>query len=169
MGRVRGAAERIVVAVAPEVVYDAVSDVTAMGMWSPVNVGATLQTVGPLRPGDEFVGHNRSGRWLWSTRCRVLEALRGEVFAFEVTSAGVEVSRWAYRFRPVDGGTEVTESWQDLRRGVRGLALYAVSRAVLTPGDPAEVTHRSMRRTLEQLKADLEGPSTERGSASARR
>lgn len=159
MGRVRGAAERIVVAVAPEVVYDAVSDVTAMGMWSPVNVGATLKSDGPLREGDVFVGHNRAGRWLWSTRCRVLAARRGERFSFEASFAGATVSRWTYRFRAVDGGTEVTESWQDLRRGLRGQALYAVTRAVLTRGDPAEVTHRSMRRTLERLKADLEGPS----------
>lgn len=159
MGRVRWAAETVVVAVAPEVVYEAVSDVASMGRWSPVNQGATLTAPGPLRVGDTFVGHNRAGRWRWSTQCTVVAARHGREFAFEVSVLGVPVSRWAYRLRVQPPGTEVTESWQDLRRGPVGSTLYAVTRCALRSGDPAEATHRSMRRTLDRLKDELEGPA----------
>ena len=157
MGRVRGAAESVVVAVDPAAVYEAVSDVASMGRWSPVNEGATLTVPGPLKAGDSFVGHNRAGRWRWSTHCTVVTARHGREFAFEVSVLGVPVSRWAYRFRVEPPGTEVTESWQDLRRGPVGSMFYGVTRCVLRSGDPAEATHRSMRRTLDRLKDELEG------------
>jgi hypothetical protein len=39
----------------------------------------------------------------------------GAEFAFDVTTFGMPVSRWGYRFSPTEGGTEVTEYWIDKR------------------------------------------------------
>lgn len=83
---------------------------------------------GPQR----FVGWNRRGTFVWFTNCRMVVAEADREFAFDVSSFGLPVARWGYRFAPAGDGTEVTEYWQDLRQGrtIRG----AVVAAPLTDG-----------------------------------
>jgi hypothetical protein len=42
-------------------------------------------------------------------------AERGREFAFVVAGT---IARWGYTFTPVDGGTQVTESWEFLPGGI---------------------------------------------------
>ena len=97
-----------VVAVPPEELYDMVSDVTRMGEWSPVCKACWWDEGGSPRVGAWFTGRNELPERTWETRSEVVAADRGREFAFVVSATG---TRWGYEFKPVDGGTEITESW----------------------------------------------------------
>jgi hypothetical protein len=107
----------VVIAAPADVLYEMVADVTRMGEWSPFcktcwwDDGVTRAEVGAW-----FTGRNESpDRDPWETRSEVVAATPGEEFAFAV---GGVWTRWGYTFTPVDGGTEVTESWAVLPAGV---------------------------------------------------
>src|SRR3954471_13280853 len=96
----------------PQAVYDAVTDVTRMGEWSPETVkcewldGATRPAVGA-----RFKGTNKRGFVRWSTKPRVVVAEQGREFAFVTEGLG-PATRWTYRFESAtDGGTDATESF----------------------------------------------------------
>jgi len=147
--------ESITIRVAPEVVFDLVSDVSRMGEWSPESTGA--RGAGRVAVvGDRFIGFNRRGPVIWWTYCTVLQAERGQVFTFDVDFGPIAVSRWTYEFSPMsDGGTTVTETWLDRREGLRSLPVRAFGQ-VLIPGDRAAHNRANMRVTLERLKATAE-------------
>src|SRR5689334_25389324 len=120
----------VVIAVNPDLVYDAVSDVRQMGRWSPENRGALVDGgFDHAYVGMRFVGDNKRGAVRWQTRCVVSAADPGRRFAFDVTRYGfgrfmlpVRTATWAYEFEHVDGGTRVTETWADGRTGWPDLA-----------------------------------------------
>ena len=150
--------ETIVIDAAPEAVYGLVSDVTRMGEWSPVC------TAGEWHDDSQssFTGTNTTPDRTWQTKCRVDVAEPGVEFAF--TNLGMEgdaeLVRWGYTFRAVDGGTEVTETWQVLEH-------YDEFLTKLVPGmDVAQyldgvkpVTQQGMAETLANLKAVAESSS----------
>ncbi|MDK3256866.1 SRPBCC family protein [Blastococcus capsensis] len=109
----------ITVAASPEEVYDLVSDVTRTGEWSPICTACWWDEGASGQVGDWFTGRNVTPDRTWETRSRVVAADRGREFAFVVGGSNVS---WRFTFRPVDGGTEVTESWEFLPDG---LALFA--------------------------------------------
>ena len=100
--------DSIVVSCAPEALYDMVADVTRMGEWSPVCTGCWWDEGDGPTAGAWFTGRNELPDRTWETRCEVVAADRGREFAFVV--AGTK-TRWGYRFRGVDEGTELTETW----------------------------------------------------------
>ena len=105
-----------------------------------------------------FVGFNRRGPFVWFTTCRTAVATPGVEFAFDVTTFGLPVARWGYRFAAADGGTEVTEYWQDRRsRGAYVLGRVFTGRSAASR---PEVNRDGMRATLARLKRELEQPST---------
>jgi uncharacterized protein YndB with AHSA1/START domain len=142
------------IAAPPEAVWDLISDVTRMGRWSPETVECRwLGGADHALVGARFVGVNARGGRRWRTYCRVVAADRGRAFAFEVTGGRVfRVAQWRYDLRPVDGGCDVTESWQD-RRG-RFMTWYG--RRVIGVTDRREHNRRGMRETLARLKAAAE-------------
>jgi uncharacterized protein YndB with AHSA1/START domain len=146
-------AETVRIAAEPAEVYAAVSDVRRMARWSPecFAVWVLSRRAGvPAR----FVGFNRRGPFVWFTTCRVAVAAPGEEFAFDVTTFGMPVSRWGYRFAPVPGGTEVTEYWSDRRtRSARVLGRVFTGKAA---NHRPEVNRENMRATLARLKRELE-------------
>ena len=103
--------ESIVIARSADDLYDMVSDVTRMGEWSPVCTGGWWDEGEGPRVGAWFTGRNELPERTWETRSEVVAAERGREFAFIV---GGSRTRWGYTFAPVDGGTEVTESWKVL-------------------------------------------------------
>ncbi len=105
--------ESIMVARSPEDLYDMVSDVTRMGEWSPVCTACWWDDGLGVSPGAWFTGRNELPERTWETRSQVVTADRGREFAFVVGGSWV---RWGYTFTPVDGGTQVTESWEFLPR-----------------------------------------------------
>ena len=106
--------DSIVIARPPEDVYDMVSDVTRMGEWSPVCKECWWDDGAKPEVGAWFTGRNELPERTWETRSEVVAAERGKEFAFIV---GGRFTRWGYTFRAVDGGTEVTESWEFLPGG----------------------------------------------------
>ena len=107
--------DSIVVARAPDDLYGMVSDVTHMGDWSPVCKACWWDDGDGPRVGAWFTGRNEVPDRTWETHCEVVAADPGREFAFKV--AGTE-TRWGYRFRGVEGGTELTESWEFSDAGV---------------------------------------------------
>jgi hypothetical protein len=101
--------DSIVVARAPEDVYDLVSDVTRMGDWSPVCKACWWDEGAGPHVGAWFTGRNELPERTWETRSEVVVADRGREFAFVVSATG---TRWGYTFAPIDGGTQLTESWE---------------------------------------------------------
>ncbi|WP_067488857.1 SRPBCC family protein [Actinomadura hibisca] len=153
------AEESVVIDAEPGAVYAAVADPRRMKQWSP-ELFAVRVRGRDVEEGTRFVGFNRIGPRVWFTNCRVSTAVPGEVFAFRVSSFGMEVALWGYRVEGIgDGRTRLTEYWQDLRRDARGAAFVSLLGKVFT-GVPAErraaVNREGMRVTLGRIKAAVE-------------
>ena len=101
--------ESIVISRSPEDLYDMVSDVTRMGEWSPVCKACWWDEGSGPEVGSWFTGRNVLPERTWETRSEVVVADRGQEFAFVV---GGKYARWGYTFAPVEGGSDVTESWE---------------------------------------------------------
>jgi hypothetical protein len=142
--------ERVVVAAPATEAYAAIADVRRMGRRSPECFAVWVYARRPTR----FVGWNRRGPYVWFTTCRVAVAEPDTEFAFDVSSFGLPVARWGYRFTPVPGGTEITEYWQDRRgRAVTALGRVFTGRAA---HDRPRINRDGMRTTLARLKSELE-------------
>lgn len=161
--------DSIEIAVPPNVGYDAVSDVTQMGRWSPENRGARTAGDGaPLVVGDTFVGDNKRGSvpLSWQTKCVVTAAERPERFAFTVTHYGLQpvlipvaVASWEYRFEATPGGTRVTETWRDDRTSWPDIVAGVFDRLATGGKHFHEFQRGNIAQTLKRLKAELEaGP-----------
>ncbi|MGH8860222.1 MAG: SRPBCC family protein [Jatrophihabitantaceae bacterium] len=105
----------IVVDRTPEQVYDLVSDVTRTGEWSPICRSCRWEDGDGPRVGARFTGRNEVPGRTWETHSQVIAAERGREFAWLVGDAYV---RWGYTLAAVDGGTELTESWEFRPKGI---------------------------------------------------
>jgi Polyketide cyclase / dehydrase and lipid transport len=108
----------IVIRRSPEELYDMVADVTRMGEWSPVCTACWWDDGEGPHVGAKFTGRNERAERTWETRSEIIAADRGREFAWVVTDPPTR-ARWSYSFVPVDGGTEVTETWQLPSEGAR--------------------------------------------------
>ncbi|MEI8237886.1 MAG: SRPBCC family protein [Actinomycetota bacterium] len=141
-----------VIAATPTALYDLVADLPQMARWSPENTGgawvkgATRATVGA-----RFKGTNRKGSMKWSTLATVVTAEPGAEFAFAVTASGMKVAHWGFRFEAVEGGTQVTEYWDDQRNAV----MAKITGMVLRVPDRSSHNRVGMEQTLERLGASV--------------
>lgn len=148
-------AEEVDVAVPARTAYDAVAALS-FARWSPecfaVWVWRRDRDGRPAR----FVGWNRRGPLVWFTTCTVVASAPGEEFSFDVTTFGMPVARWTYRFAGLpEGGTRVTEEWSDRRgRGAWTLGRIFTGRSA---NERPTVNREGMRATLDRLKRELEG------------
>ena len=95
----------------PEELYDMVADVTRVGEWSPMCTACWWdEGVGP-HVGAKFTGRNQQRERTWETRSEVVTADRGHQFTWVVVEPP-NCARWDSSFVSVDGGTEVTETWE---------------------------------------------------------
>ena len=138
------------IAASPQHLYSLVSDLPRMGEWSQENNGGRwIKGATGAAVGARFKGKNAKGVMRWSTIATVVTADAGTEFAFDVTVTGMKVARWGYRFEAVEGGTKVTEYWDDHRvkpmKVITGLALNVRDRP----------THNTaaMEHTLAKLAA----------------
>lgn len=145
--------ESIVVARSAESVYDMVSDVTRMGEWSPVCKACWWDDGDSLRVGAWFTGRNELPERVWETRSQVVAAERGRGFAFVV---GGSLVRWSYGFTPVDGGTQVTESWEFLPDGIARFQARFGEDAEAQIANRTEAAHRGIPITLAAIKESAE-------------
>lgn len=159
MSRERTVTDSVVVAADPRELYDAISDPTRMGSWSPENRGAVVsEPRDGAYVGMVFEGRNKRGRARWVTRCTVTVAKPSSAFEFRVHAIGVKSPRlkganatWRYDFEPVDGGTRVTETWTDDRPWPDALAF--VFDKIVTGGKTfPEFQRRNIGKTLDNLR-----------------
>lgn len=99
----------------PEKIWDLISDVTRIGLYSPETFEAEWLdgATGPA-VGARFRGHvkrNGRGPTYWTT-CTVTVCEPGRDFAFGVGPGARPLNVWSYHLEPVDGGTDVTESFE---------------------------------------------------------
>lgn len=145
------------IAALPEVVYDLIADVAAVGQFSPEATGA-LGASERLVVGDTFWGTNRRGPWIWATHCRVTRAERGRAFAFDVDLGPFPISSWSYEIEPLEGGCIVVETWVERREGRRGQLIRRAG-SLMIPGPRDEHNLRNIQRTLEELRTAAESGS----------
>lgn len=144
----------IVVARPADELYAMISDITRMGTWSPVCTACWWDDGATATVGAWFTGRNEQGDRTWETHCQVVEAEPGRAFAFCV---GGDRVRWGYELRPVEGGTEVTETWEFLPAGLAFFAERFGSDAEAQIAERAEAARTGMPATLEALRKDAEG------------
>jgi hypothetical protein len=137
----------------PQVIYDLVADLTAMGKWSPESTGGRWikGATGPA-VGATFQGTNAAGWRRWSTLAQVTTADPGRCFAFHVSYLGVPIADWSYEFSTEGGTTEVVEKWTERRPGW----MIALSKPVMGVSDRAVHNQRNMAVTLTNLKQAAE-------------
>jgi uncharacterized protein YndB with AHSA1/START domain len=142
------------IAASPEAVYDAISDITRMGEWSPECYACEWHEGfdGPV-VGATFDGHNRVGDKEWTSQGKVIEAERGRSFAFEVSMYDFHYSTWGYRIEPTDTGCRVTEWNEDLRPE----SALELSKQISGIDDRTARNRETISETLERLAAALEG------------
>ncbi|MCI3949771.1 MAG: hypothetical protein K0R11_1705 [Acidimicrobiales bacterium] len=138
----------------PEAVWALVSDVTAIGRFSPETFEAQWLdgATGPAL-GARFKGHvKRNGRGpVYWTTCEVVACEPGREFAFAVLTGGRALNTWRYRLEPAAGGTDVTESFE--LADTPALRLYWR----LLGWARGRTNREGMRATLERVKAEVEG------------
>ena len=83
----------------------------------------------------------------------VVAADRGREFAFVVGGSWV---RWGYTFAAVDGGTQITESWEFLPDGVARFRNRFGSDAPAQIADRAEAARSGIPATLAAIKKAAE-------------
>ena len=137
----------------PMAVWDAITDVTRMGEWSPECHTCEWQgdATGPA-VGARFLGHNRNGEYEWTTEAEITECVPGERFAFDGVFGDLRFSHWAYVIEPADGGARVTEVWDDGRPEEIIEATSKIS-GVTNRGEHNRTT---MEATLARLAAAVE-------------
>lgn len=141
------------IAAPPTQIWDLVSDVTKIGMYSPETFEAEWLdgATGPAI-GARFRGHvkrNGKGPTYWTT-CTVLASSPGREFAFGVGPSDKPLNVWRYHLEPTGDGTDVTESFE-----LTNTAMLRLYWALL--GWARGRTNRNgMRTTLERIKAEVE-------------
>lgn len=135
-------------------VYDAISDVTRMGEWSPECVSCQwLDDASGAAVGARFEGTNQNNGNEWVIQNEVTSADPGERFAFDCYARDFRFATWTYDIAANDDGTcTVTELWDDYRPDEVRNKPSAVSGVA----DRAEFNRQSMATTLERLATALE-------------
>ena len=145
--------DSIEIAVTPAIAFAVITDLPAMGHFSPENTGGhwVAGSGGPAR-GARFLGSNTRGTSSWITKVKVTTFDPPSEFAFEVRYKTYRVARWKFTIDLTRTGCRVTETWKDRRNWFR-------RRAADSDGfKRVEFTKQSIRETLEKLKSELESP-----------
>src|ERR1700733_14837673 len=138
-----------------DTIWNLIVDVPNIGRYSPETFEAEWLdgATGPAL-GARFRGHvrrNKIGPVYWTT-CRVTACEPGREFGFDVLVGDKPANTWHYRLSPVDGGTEVTESFRMPDNPFTNL--FSVCGGQLRQ----RRNIRDMRTTLERIKIVVEAP-----------
>lgn len=136
-----------------ERIWELLADVRNTPRWSP-EVFESEWLDGATGPalGATFRGHvkrNEIGPVYW-TKCKVTACEPGREFGFAVLAGDRALNNWHYRLTPVDGGTDVTESF----RMTEGFftTLFGMFGGQLR----TRRNVRDMTTTLNRIKAEVE-------------
>ncbi len=140
----------------PDRVWDLVSDVTKIGLFSPETFEARWLdgATGPAL-GGRFRGHvRRNGRGpVYWTTCSIVACEPGREFSFTVGKTALNT--WTYLLTASGDGTDVTESFR--LADTPALRLYWKIFGRLR----GRTNDKGMRATLEGVKAVVEAHSSE--------
>ena len=145
------------IAADPMTVWSAIADITRMGEWSPECVSCTWQEGhSEAVVGARFDGHNRNeanGKE-WTTHAEISAAEPGVSFHFKALfgDGDYHFANWHYDFEAIEGGTRVTESWEDLRPD----EIIAGSTGISGVEDRAAHNAAGMEATLARVAAAIE-------------
>lgn len=141
----------------PSAVFAAITDITRMGEWSPENHANEWKGgVSQAEVGASWVGHNRNGDLEWSTESRVSQLVPDQKFFFECIAPAHDnfhFANWGFEIEAADGGSKITQHWQDLRPE----AMRGVKSETSGVTDRAAHNQAGMEATLAALAATLEG------------
>ena len=137
----------------PEAVWNAITDITRMGEWSPECHTCEWKddAKGPA-VGARFIGHNRNGEKEWSTEAEITECVPNEKFAFDGVFGDLRFATWAYLIEPTADGCRVTETWDDGRPD----EVLEITTQISGVADRATHNRKGMEQTLERLAAAVE-------------
>lgn len=143
----------VTMAASAEQIWEVITDIANIGRYSPETFEAEWLdgAAGPAL-GAKFRGHvrrNEIGPVYWTT-CRVTACEPGREFGFEVLVGDRAVNNWHYRLTPLQGSTDVTESFHLNASPL--VSLYSVFGGQLRK----RRNLRDMRKTLERIKAVVE-------------
>lgn len=139
--------------VAPDIAWQAITDVTRMGEWSPEC--HTCEWAGDATEaavGARFVGHNKNGELEWSTEAEIVECDPNERFVFEGVFGDLRFSKWGYFITPTASGCTVTETWDEGRPD----EVIEMTKSISGVDDRGSHNRAGMEVTLERLAAALE-------------
>jgi hypothetical protein len=139
----------VVVNATPEALYALVSDVTRTGEWSPVCRACWWDEGATGKVGDWFTGRNDNGVRTWETRSQVVTAEPGREFAWMVGGTWI---RWGYTLAPIEGGTELTETWEFLPAGLERFFDRYGDDAQAEIDERTRAAHEGIPITLEAIK-----------------
>ena len=140
----------------PEEVYALVSDVTNMGSWSPVCKACWWDEGAGPHVGAMFTGRNEMGDRTWETRSRVLAADPSKEFAWVVAEPPTH-ARWGYSLKAVDGGTELTETWELPREGQEFFEQRFPGEGAQQVQMRSDAAEHGIAETLAAIKRTAEG------------
>ncbi len=137
----------------PEEVWSAITDITRMGEWSPeCHTCEWLGDASGPAVGARFAGHNRNGEFAWSTEAEIVECEAPERFVFEGVFGDLRFAKWSYLIAPADGGSVVTETWDEGRPP----EIIEFTSTISGVSDRGSHNRAGMEQTLERLAAALE-------------
>jgi uncharacterized protein YndB with AHSA1/START domain len=140
------------IAAPPDLVYNAISDVTRMGEWSEeCHHCEWHEGFDRAEVGATFDGHNRNGEHEWISQGKVIEADPGRAFAFECSMMDFHYSTWGYHIEPIASGSRVTEWSEDLRPD----SVLEFSKQLSGIDDRGERNRLTMSGTLDRLDLAL--------------
>ncbi|HEX3461201.1 MAG TPA: SRPBCC family protein [Acidimicrobiales bacterium] len=142
-------AESIVIGRSAKELYALVSDVTRTGEWSPICKACWWDEGDGPQVGAWFTGRNVTPERTWETRSEVVVADPEREFAFVVGGSWV---RWGYTLNPVDGGSELTESWEFLPGGIARFEERYGADAQGQIADRTKAAHEGIPATLAAIK-----------------
>ena len=140
----------------PEEVYALIADVTRMGDWSPVCKACWWDEGAGPQVGAMFTGRNEVPERTWETRSEVLVAEPGREFAWAVAEPPTR-ARWGYALKAVDGGTEVTETWELPPEGAAFFEQRFGDEAPAQIATRAAAAEAGIPQTLAAIKKTAEG------------
>ena len=155
MGKAAPVEVRTTIAATPREVYDLVADLPRMGEFSPECRSVSWrQGAGAAQLGVRFIGRNQNGWRRWNTRGVITAADPGRRLQFQNHFLGLPMSTWTYEFRAQDGGTLVTERWED--RQIFLTRLWIVGWLVTGVGRRGGHNRTTMEATLQQIRRTVE-------------
>jgi uncharacterized protein YndB with AHSA1/START domain len=151
MTMVQGSASTVINRPVSEV-FDAVSDVTRMGEWSPECAGgrwiapATGPAVSAKFEGDNIVKVGPITLKRWTTTSEITDYVPNELFGFVVEG----YTTWQYELKDHAGATSITESFSHQpHEGWKKFVYDTVARR-------SNALARGMQQTLTRMKETLE-------------